>query len=108
MEHGGVRVGNMASGRELFTVASDGPAVFAFSADGRLLAVAGRSVVRLWETASGKEVGSIQAPGWGAADRPCATTLAFAPDSHTLATGHEDGTILLWDATRRGGARGRR
>jgi hypothetical protein len=105
MEHDAVRVADMGTGRELWKLAADGPVVFAFSADSLLLAVAGRSAVRLWETASWKEVGSIRAPGWGA-DRPCAAALAFAPDGRTLTTGHADGTILLWDATLRGGTRG--
>jgi hypothetical protein len=79
----------------------EGPALFDFSADGQLLGVAGPDGVRLWETATGKEAGRVPVSGRGAAakDRACATALAFAPGLRTLATGHADSTILLWDAT---------
>ncbi len=103
----GLHVGDMATGRELFTVALRGPGVFSFSADNRLLAVARRDGVQLWETASGQEVGRVRIPETAplAPGRPCAEVLALSPDGRTLATGHADSTILLWDATLRGAAR---
>jgi RNA polymerase sigma factor (sigma-70 family) len=103
-----LRLGDTAAGRQLARLRVDGPAVFAFSGDGRALAVADVAGARLWETVSGKEVGALPAldrtavpPG-----RAFARSLALSPDGRTLATGHADGTILLWDATLRGGARG--
>jgi WD40 repeat protein len=32
--------------------------------------------------------------------------LTFSPDSQLLASGHRDGTILIWDAARAGGNSG--
>jgi hypothetical protein len=103
--YGPVHVGDLATGRKLFELAVDGPAVFTFSADNRLLAVADRDGVRLCEVASGRDIGRLpvrdsEPP---ANDRPCAAALAVAPDGRTLATGHADSTILFWDATLGGG-----
>jgi hypothetical protein len=96
-----LRLGGMATGRQLAVWPIEGPAVLAFSADGSLLAVADRYTIRLRETASWKDVGSIAVPTGGpvSPDRPRIGALAFSTDGRTLATGHADGTILLWDAT---------
>jgi hypothetical protein len=63
--------------------------------------------IRLWEVASGKEVGSIQAYDRDAIahGHPFASALAFSPDGRKIATAHADSTILLWNATLRGDAR---
>ncbi|HEV3117237.1 MAG TPA: sigma-70 family RNA polymerase sigma factor, partial [Gemmataceae bacterium] len=95
---------DVATGRKIFKVPGSGPGVFAFSADDRLFAVAGVDGVRLWEVASGKEVGSIKAYDRDAMTHghPFASALAFSPDGRTIATAHADSTILLWNATLQG------
>ena len=67
-----------------------------FSPDGRWLASAGKTEVLLWELA---------APGQPAPS-PLLTgepvfSLAFGPDSRTLAVGYADGRIRLWDVATR-------
>jgi WD40 repeat protein len=67
----------------------------AVSPDGRLLAQGGLDgVVRLWETASGRELGRFTG------HRARVATLAFAPDGKTLASGSADTTALIWDLAR--------
>jgi WD40 repeat protein len=50
----------------------------------------------LWEVLSGEEIRQIQSPVV-----PC--SLAFAPDSRTLAAGNADSTVLVWDLAGRAG-----
>ncbi len=107
-EYDAICLGDMANGRELLKIPLDGPAVFDFSADNRLFAVADSDRVRFWETASWHAIGAlkVQSGASNPPDRACARSLAFSPDGHIFATGHADGTILLWDATLRGGTHG--
>ena len=64
----------------------------AFSPDSKMLASGGKdNLVRLWETATGKEIRQFQG------HRDSIISLAFSPDGKLLAsTGGSDGTVRLW------------
>jgi WD40 repeat protein len=63
----------------------------AISADGKWLAGAQGSHIRLWDFAAGKEVRKWRAHDWHT------TTLAFSRDGTTLASGGMDYRIRLWN-----------
>jgi WD40 repeat protein len=99
-----VRLWEQASGREVFTLRGHprGVGALAFSPDGRLLATAvGRwgyvkpasepPEVRIWDTFTGQEVACFRG---ATAD---ARALTFSPDGSRLVSGHEDGTLLVWN-----------
>src|SRR5262249_17722880 len=53
---------------------------------------------RLWDTATRKEIRQFAIPARPPTDSPnVSTSLALAPDGHTLAAGTADGPIYLWD-----------
>jgi WD40 repeat protein len=73
-----------------------GPAVI--SRDGRTLAIANRSLgfhPALYDLESGEEV-ILQPP-----QHNFMHSIAFSPDGQWLATGSSDGTVALWDVSRR-------
>ncbi|MBO0699861.1 MAG: hypothetical protein J2P46_15795, partial [Zavarzinella sp.] len=92
-----VRLWEVRTGRERAVVSLKAPGHYdpfaiAFSADGRLMAVsrtAGR--IEVIDLATGRELVSrtgYESPSY---------RVAFRPDGRRLASGHLDGTIVMWD-----------
>jgi hypothetical protein len=71
------------------------PRTFAVSPDGRFLATdrAEVSALSVWDLATGEEV--ARRGGYGA----LVHVMAFSPDGKALASGHADGTALVWDVS---------
>jgi hypothetical protein len=72
-----------------------GSKAVALSPDRKFWAVVGASerAVALWDSSTGRSQPLTDRQGPSAA----IDKLAFAPDGQTLATGHRDGTLKLWD-----------
>jgi len=95
----------------------DQPAVaaVAFTPDGKSLVTVAGLQLRLWDSATGREIPRFQAPhrfrellyprrgDMGEEDRrfpgtkPSLRSVAVAPDGLTIATGAEDGSLWLWN-----------
>ena len=70
-----------------------------YSPDGNTLATVQLGnlggTVRLWNARTGKHLKTLKGYTY------CGNSLIFSPDSKTIATGHWDGTVLLWDIPQR-------
>jgi WD40 repeat protein len=91
----GVKLHDAATGKEIAKF--DGQLhqsawrAIAFSPDGRLLAVAETTRVRLWDIAARRELRSFDG------HRGSVTSVAFTPDGKALVSAAEDSTALIWD-----------
>jgi WD40 repeat protein len=101
-----LRFWDAESGRELRSVGiqgshpfySNAPSGHAISPDGTLAATTSAnregSTIQVWDTTSGKLLILLRGhTSW-------VTSLAFAPDGKTLASGSYDTTVLLWDISK--------
>ncbi len=92
---GFVHLWDLALGREVYHFPTKGGGCpgSAFSRDGKFLVSCNGETKRMtiWNVATG-----VESCSWEV--KSLATASAFSPEGQILATGHDDGSILLWDA----------
>src|SRR5262249_36331433 len=93
-DEGAILFLDATTGRELRKLAESTRASvrrITYSPDGRMLAAAGESEIRLWDLAAGKVVRRISGAARGV------LAVAFSPDGSILAAPSGDGPIGLWE-----------
>jgi WD40 repeat protein len=97
-ERGEHDVWEVASGARLARLEAKQISRVAFSPDNRTLAYVTGFGVHLVDLGTGKLLAEYEDPGIICANYLTgpAATVVFAPDSRTVATGHHDGSILVW------------
>jgi WD40 repeat protein len=86
----------LATGQRIAVLPAVGPTPIHFTPNRRALMTAS-SDFRLWNASSGRELGH-----WPPRGSPISSwVLAISPDGSQFATGHQDGSILLWPMPRR-------
>jgi len=95
----GVQVWELATLLPVARLETGPLAHLAFTPDSRHLITAGPEALQLWDIASAKVLTQRKAPARvrGSYGDSFVSSMALAPDGHTVATGHVDTTILLWD-----------
>jgi Mg-chelatase subunit ChlD len=88
----GVRLWEVASGKQLQQLQRRGVLTMAFSPDGKYLATGeSLNVVVLWDTSTGQEAARFVGHNGGV------PAITFSPDGQFLVSGGEDGTVRLWE-----------
>lgn len=86
-----IRFWDVATGDRVRTLAAPAAHAFAFSPDGRLLALASSRDVIVLDAATGQRLRTMRG------DDAYVTCLAFSPDGRFLATAGYSGSVLLWE-----------
>jgi WD40 repeat protein/serine/threonine protein kinase len=92
-----ILVADLTNGRSIKTIRGhmEGRVSLAYSPDGlRLASASGDGTVRLWETATGREILKLI----HGHDDPV-TGVSFSPDGRQIVSVSKSGTVKMWDAT---------
>lgn len=96
---GGVMLFEVGTGWRIMTLPAGTTGAIAFAPDSRRLVVATNGSIQVWDSFTGREIKhwsvgtEVQDIGESLLT---ATSLAVSPDGKFIASGHDDGTILLW------------